>query len=448
LADRGGTGGIIPVGPVVWEKYEPEGAVCANGSQYKFFVSFSETGSENVIIFLEGGGACWDYKSCTGSGIRSAANKDGIGDDHATALMNAAGVLSVGAEIVYPILNNDPSVSPVADWNKVFVPYCTGDIYAGDTTATYEDPDGVADDIEFHHRGHANILGMIEMLDEIFPTVPRMMVGGCSAGGVGALVNYHFFRTGLNVEKGYLLDDSGPVFPDSKPTSRSLPLHDRVRLSWNVDPLIESVGEPLTTQLFEDFGNLSTVLADEFPSDRFASVNFQLDYNFSLYSYERFYELNDAGEIVEFLGGDLGVGLHENQWRDRAAIYSLWWDDNDLLRDQYDAVDNLGYYHPYFRRTNSSHCATPPGFEDVPLSQALALFAGDFGTLAWLGTEMDTDDGEIDLRDYVEHLLDDDAPLRSYREQESEGHYKVCAPSDYDATACEAAVAEGLPPLE
>jgi len=450
---EGGTGGepFIPPSFGTWEKYEPDGAVCANGSQYKFFVNFSET-SDNVIIFLEGGGACWDYKSCTGTGIRSAANKDGISDDHATKLMNVAGVLDVGADIVYPLLSADPDASPFAEWNKVFVPYCTGDIYAGDTTIIYTDPDEIGDDVEFHHRGHANVLGMIDMLSGMFPTVPRMFVGGCSAGGVGALVNYYFFRTMLNVEHGYLLDDSGPIFPDSFPTSRSRPLHDRVRLSWNVDPLIDTI-EGRGDELMEDFGNLSTVLADEFPNDRLASTQFQLDYNFSLYSYERFYTIEDgdgplADRIVPFAGGDFGVGLHDDSWDGRAAFYSLWWDDNALLRTQYDEVSNLGYYHPYFRRTNSSHCATIPGFEDVSFDEAITLFATDFGTLAWLGTEMSTDDGEMNLHDYVEHLIDDGTPLESYVETESEGHYKVCAPSDFDAEACEAAVASGLPPLD
>ena len=34
-------------------------------------------------------------------------------------------------------------------WNKVFIPYCTGDVYAGSITNTYEDPDGMEDPATF-----------------------------------------------------------------------------------------------------------------------------------------------------------------------------------------------------------------------------------------------------------------------------------------------------------
>src|SRR5690349_13411634 len=65
-----------------WVAVEPEGAVCGNGSQYKFFVNYSETSNDLVVAF-EPGGACWDYESCTGqSGIRGAANIDGIPEHH------------------------------------------------------------------------------------------------------------------------------------------------------------------------------------------------------------------------------------------------------------------------------------------------------------------------------------------------------------------------------
>src|SRR5688500_7413247 len=65
-----------------WLAIAPEGAVCGNGSPYRFFANFSDT-SNNLVVAFEPGGACWDYDSCTGrNGIRGAANVDGIPDDH------------------------------------------------------------------------------------------------------------------------------------------------------------------------------------------------------------------------------------------------------------------------------------------------------------------------------------------------------------------------------
>ncbi len=418
-----------------WIKYEPEGAVCSDGSQYAFYVEFSET-SDNVIVFFMGGGGCWDYDSCVSGGARGAANPNGLPDDYANNHAQIAG-LQINVNQIYPLMNDDPTVSPMADWNKVFVPYCTGDVYSGSVTNTYEDPDGVEPPKVFAHQGHTNVLKMTEMLNEMFDTVPKMFVGGCSAGGVGALVNYYYLRTGIDgVQTGYLLDDSGPIYPSIEDTSRSFFLHQEVREVWGADSLIATA--PQSERISNDFGELSAVLAEEFPNDRLATTMFRLDYNFSLYSYERFWNRDNPDTVEPIIPFtlDAGLGLDEDDPLDRAAVYHLLWDDQALLRGQYDTKANLGYYLPYWRNTNSSHCVTVPGFEDVSLAEALNLFQNDFGTLAWLGSEI----GDINLRDFVENLLDDEAPLESYLEEDAEGPYVACTPNDLDEVACEAAV--------
>jgi hypothetical protein len=429
-----GTGGSSFQPPEfgTWVKYEPEGAVCSDGSQYAFYVEFSET-SNNVVVYFMGGGGCWDYESCVGGGARGAANPHGLPDDYANVYTTISG-LPVSVSQVYPLLNDDPAVSPMADWNKVFVPYCTGDVYAGSVTNTYKDPAGIEPDTVFHHVGHDNVVAMTEMLNGMFATVPKLFVGGCSAGGAGAIINYYFLRTGIEgVERGYLLDDSGPIYPDQAPTSRSLPLHDEVRGVWNANSLIDAA--PQSDRIRMDLGQLNLVLAEEFPNDRLASTFFRLDYNFSLYSYERFWTLDPSGDIVRFTGD--GVGLDENLSTDRAAIHSLWWDDVALLRDEYDGggSSNLGYFIPFWRQTNSSHCVTIPGFEDV--ADPVNLFLTDFPSLAWAGSEIEADG--LNVRQYVDHLLSDE-PLQSYFETQGEGPYVPCTPLDPMPAACEAAV--------
>ncbi|MCA9552245.1 MAG: hypothetical protein KC933_19560 [Myxococcales bacterium] len=437
--DSGTTdGGFTPPEYGRWVKFEPPGAVCSNGSQYKFFVNFSRT-SENVVIFMEGGGACWDYASCTGTGIRSAANPNGIRDNHASALTNMGGI-NIPADAVYPLLNASPDVSPMAEWNKVFIPYCTGDVYSGDRVVTYSDPAGVEPDVEFHHVGHRNILRTVEMLNTMFTSIPKMFLGGCSAGGAGAVINYHTFRSGLNVEKGYLLDDSGPIYPDQAEVAWSLPLHERVRASWNVDPLIEAA--PMSQDILQDFGALNRVLAQTYPNDRLALTQFRLDYNYSLYSYERFYEVDgETGDIVPFGDGMGlgGLGLDEAVADDRAAVYQMWWDDTSLMRSEYDTYPNLAYFMPFYRDTNSSHCLTIPGFGEFPQDELLNLFINDFATLAWAGTNVGTSTASMNIRGFVDHLLDDGAPLMSAFEETPEGPYQSCTPDFYDAAACAAA---------
>ena len=45
-----------------WVKYEPPGASCSDGSPYAFYVQFSETGSENLLLYFQAGGVCCEPK--------------------------------------------------------------------------------------------------------------------------------------------------------------------------------------------------------------------------------------------------------------------------------------------------------------------------------------------------------------------------------------------------
>src|SRR5262245_160839 len=168
-----------------WIKVEPPGVVCGNNTQYKFFVNYSDK-SDNLLVVLEPGGACWDYDSCTGkNGIRGAANVNGLEDDHYKL-----------APFISPFLNRDSEIVSTGEWNFVYIPYCTGDVHTGNAVATYSDVAGT-DSVEFHHDGHHATQEIVKWLDTNFTHVPKMFVTGCSAGGVGSMVNYHFLRNGI-----------------------------------------------------------------------------------------------------------------------------------------------------------------------------------------------------------------------------------------------------------
>jgi len=158
--------------------------------------------TNDLIVYLEPGGACWDYPSCTGqAGIRGAANPDGIPDN----FMNLGDFLdpnieggSANAAISPLILKNHPAGDNIqtSRWDKVFIPYCTGDVHSGNNPdQEYCDGD---DCITYHHVGATNIEKVIEYLKQEFPNVDKLMITGSSAGGVGSLTNYHFFRKELD----------------------------------------------------------------------------------------------------------------------------------------------------------------------------------------------------------------------------------------------------------
>ncbi len=103
-----------------------------------------------------------------------------------------------------------------------------------------------------------------------------MLFTGCSAGGAGSTINYFFLRDGLpGVERAYLLADSGPLFPSD---GFSRPLHDKVFEAWAVDSVVSLLPDSFDPN---DFGSINTMLATEYPDDRFAVTFFRRDLNFS-----------------------------------------------------------------------------------------------------------------------------------------------------------------------
>ena len=351
-----------------WIKVEPPGAECSDGSQYKFFVNYSSK-SNNLVLMLEPGGACWDYGSCTGSnGARGAANRKGIPDDHMAT-----------AQFINLLRRSE--ANPAQDWNLVYVAYCTGDVHGGQKVATYENPAG-GPPLTYRHVGHKNLLKVVDWLKVKFPTIPKLLVTGCSAGGIGALTNYLFIREGLSAQCGYLLDDSGPAFHSDGPSKL---LHTKIRGAWNLDATLDEMQGKLPVEvpkLKADFGLINTALADKYPHDRLSLSAYRMDFNYALYSYETFYPGSDE-----------------------AKIHELWGQDLDKLLATFDKRANLAYYVPYFRHDNCSHCVSIP-----PVGHDTSVIFNE----PWLGSEIAND--MLNLRDFTQLLLDDTRPLKNYRE--------------------------------
>lgn len=332
-----------------WVKIELPNTYCSDGSQYKFFVNWHE-GADDLVVIFEPGGACWDYASCSGElGKLGAANPNGIPDDHMDKVW----------QFHSPLVRRDTPQNPMRGWNMVFIPYCTGDVHTGSKTTTYVSEDGTKQ-LTYRHLGHDNMLAVSEWLGWQFQGTDKLYTGGCSAGGVGSNINYYFLREAIDPNFGYLVNDSGPLFPHSV---NSAPLHAEIRAAWGLDEVIHDM--PIASALDHDFGAINAEIADLFPHDRLAITYFIRDYNYSRYSYERFFP---------------GI--------DEEGIHQKFLEDTLLLIDQYDEHENLAYYLPYHRDLNDSHCASIIDF---------AL----------------TDIGEWQLDDFIARVLDDDQPMES-----------------------------------
>lgn len=147
-------------------------------------------GSDKVLIFLEGGNACFNQVSCS-----VTANKNGYdGEAFAAGADDLAG---------RPIFARDES-NTFRDYSFVYVPYCSGDVHAGRRAGA--DVGGKVRNF----RGYDNMSDYLARLVPTFPDAKRVVLSGVSAGGFGAAVNYDQTAKAFAGVDVSLLDDSGP----------------------------------------------------------------------------------------------------------------------------------------------------------------------------------------------------------------------------------------------
>lgn len=315
-----------------WQLVELPGAVCSNGSQYRFWYYDSPT-SNSMAISFEGGGACWDYATCSGqAGILGASNPNGIPADYITQFK---------AKYVSPIINGaDPGIPPFRSktniatngFDMVYVPYCTGDVHVGNRVVTYTDPNNQQPPITFRHNGYNNTLAILNYLHTRFPSINKLVITGFSAGGVASSAVFYQARRTLVPTKAYMLNDSGPIFPAPNATYNSRPLHDLIKVQWDLTSLYSQLPASFNPN---DFGSINAMLATEFPGDRLAYTGYSSDYNFSRFSYERFYP-----------------GITQ------AGILQKWRQDQTNLINQIKNYSNYSYHVPWHRPINDSHCVS------------------------------------------------------------------------------------------
>lgn len=149
-----------------WNQIDAGGeTTCATGTPYAFFVRPAEASSK-LLIYFQGGGACWNAFSCNPA---------------STSVYDSA----VSADDVYTtgIFDLQNPLNPVADYNMVFIPYCTGDVFTGSRIVAYSDTLTIA------HQGYTNARAVLDWVYANFTQPSQVLVTGSSAGSLGSI--YH-----------------------------------------------------------------------------------------------------------------------------------------------------------------------------------------------------------------------------------------------------------------
>ncbi|MDX2078475.1 MAG: pectin acetylesterase-family hydrolase [bacterium] len=150
--------------------------ICMYDTAYSFFVRPAPMPTSKLMIYFQGGGACWDGFTC--GAIGQFASQYEVGEDAPP---------NVG---MFDFENPD---NPVTDYNTVFVPYCTGDVHGGDSVVTFDVPKEMLgvdfDEITVKFNGRKNSQAVLDWVYENFAEPEQVFVTGCSAGGYGATLN-------------------------------------------------------------------------------------------------------------------------------------------------------------------------------------------------------------------------------------------------------------------
>jgi len=137
-------------------------AVCARGTPYTFFVRSGDP--KKLLIFFEGGGACWNDATCApNSGLFDEVVEGGEAANYSQGIFASA----------------NPE-NPLAGYAVVFVSYCTGDYHLGTKEIAY-----ATGTVE--HKGSLDAMAALNWTFTTYRQPSEVVVAGCSAGAIGSI---------------------------------------------------------------------------------------------------------------------------------------------------------------------------------------------------------------------------------------------------------------------
>ena len=180
-----------------WEYYVPvKGHTCLDGSRGGFWIELSKTNSKNWYVHLNGGG--WSY---TESAMRIRSRMYFGNSARYAWVKRTPTILDSGG----------PKPPEFDSWNKVFFPYCSGDMYVGRNTTSH-----------WKVNGYANFWSNIHLLNSTFGMhdADTIILAGNSAGAGGVLFHIDEFADAFP-DKRVIGNPQSYMFPDIPVYNRS-----------------------------------------------------------------------------------------------------------------------------------------------------------------------------------------------------------------------------------
>ena len=150
-----------------WTRVVPAGDCrCADGSEFGFWERRADP--TRVVLFLNGGGVCWEARTCAFTGERGQSDFYDWSNQGAEP-ENRSGMFDVTR-----------SDNPFAEYSYIYLSSCTGDAHLGNVSQEY------APDLTVEHRGYVNGTATLDYLAAQYPDAAEVVVVGKTAGSVAA----------------------------------------------------------------------------------------------------------------------------------------------------------------------------------------------------------------------------------------------------------------------
>ena len=364
-----------------WTWVPVEGSSCGAGQTAGLGINRASD-DEDLFLFLQGGGACWNTGTCFPSLVQFGP----LCDYGQVCLLNVAGgqlptAVHVNEFDPYPadgggafpgelaqirsslVFDRTRPENPFRAASFVFVPYCTGDLHAGATTHAFSYKLNLFDQpstFTMHFSGATNMDAYLTRLKATFPRVRRIWLTGVSGGAYGATLNFDRVQRAFPQAEVQLLADSAPFV--------ATPHWDQWPAMWNLQ---FPVG---CTDCDAGFPQIATHLATTYPTRRLALLS------------------NDEDKVISwFFFGGVGAAAFLNP---PTATFKT---NLIALEDRNDLTPNAKHF-------------VVPGFEHV-LFGGYGMVLSDGGVTA----PMSSRDGGTDLRAWINAWATGDASWQSTR---------------------------------
>lgn len=245
--------------PGIWSWIPVDESICRDGTATGIGVRL-QPNATNLLVYMQGGGACYDAASCQ-------SNEEGniAGARYGFEDFNAW----VGTLGNQGIFNSSNLENRMHDWNTVYIPYCSGDLHAGNrVNAEIDDVEGVQ-----QFQGYNNTTKFLDLIAPYFAGTDQLLLAGSSAGGHGVTLNYEQFAARFpSIDVTALIDSSALIVDEA------------VNLSCFESKVINTFDPPALLNCPEcsdvnlgGYVNVYPYLSQRFPAARFAAYSADAD---------------------------------------------------------------------------------------------------------------------------------------------------------------------------